>query len=241
VLLVPFFFDARDRERQRSTLRADSQPVLVGLTLAQGIRDPALLRIAAALFIMTFIGVAITVHKVPILTATGLSRESAAQLAASAGVAGVLGKLVTGWMMDRWRSRWIGGVCLALPALACLLLLDSIHTPTLIVLAMVIFGYSAGAYLQICTYLTTRYAGLRHFGKIFGVMAGLMALATGIGPIVAGMVFDHSGSYSTLLLAGIPMGLVSGWLIGGLGPYPDWRNPLSYRVNTSPRPSDSVA
>jgi hypothetical protein len=55
------------------------------------------------------------------------------------------------------------------------------------------------------------------------------------------MVFDHSGSYSALLLAGIPMGLVSGWLIGGLGPYPDWRNPLSYRVNTSPRPSDSVA
>ena len=66
---------------------------------------------------------------------------------------------------------------------------------------------------------------MRHFGKIFGIMAGLMALATGIGPIVAGSIYDHFGSYTMLLLAGIPMGLVSGWLVGGLGPYPTWQVP----------------
>jgi predicted MFS family arabinose efflux permease len=199
--------------------------VLAGLTLAEGIRNPALIRIATALFIMSALGVAVTVHKVPILTETGLSRESAAQLAASAGVAGVVGKLLTGWMMDRWQTGWIGGICLALPGLACLMLLDSIRTPMLIVVAMVIFGYSAGAYLQICTYLTTRHGGLRHFGKIFGIMAGLMALATGIGPILAGMVYDHFGSYTGLLLCGVPLGLLSGWLVGGLGPYPTWEAP----------------
>jgi MFS family permease len=224
LLLLPFFFDARDHERRlaESTQTATVRPVLTGLTLAEGIRNPALLRIAAALFIMSVLGVAITVHKVPILTATGLSRESAAQIAALAGIAGVSGKLLVGWMMDRWQSGWIGSVCLALPALACLLLLDGIHTPTLIVVAMTILGFSAGAYLQICTYLTTRHGGLRHFGKIFGIMAGLMALASGTGPILAGLVYDHFGSYTGLLLAGIPMGLLSGWLVGGLGPYPKW-------------------
>jgi MFS family permease len=126
-------------------------------------------------------------------------------------------------MMDRWQSGWIGGICLSLPALACVLLLDPIRTPTLIVASMMIFGYSAGAYLQICTYLTTRYGGLRHFGKIFGIMAGLMALATGIGPITAGAVYDHFGNYTALLLAGIPIGLLSGWLVTGLGPYPTWQ------------------
>ncbi len=172
ILLLPFFFDARDDQRAPSASTATSRAVLSGLTLAEGVRDPALLRIAAALFITSFLGVAVTVHKVPILTQTGLSREVAAQIAASAGIAGVTGKLLTGWMMDRWQSGWIGGICLSLPALACLLLLDPIRTPTLIVASMMIFGYSAGAYLQICTYLTTRYGGLRHFGKIFGIMAG---------------------------------------------------------------------
>jgi predicted MFS family arabinose efflux permease len=233
VLLLPFFFDARDHERRlykarcKSSQAASAQassvrPMLTGLTLAEGVRSPALLRIAAALFIMSVLGVAITVHKVPILTETGLSRESAAQIAASAGIAGIIGKLLVGWMMDRWQSGLIGGVCLALPAVACLLLLDSIRTPTLIVVAMIIFGFSAGAYLQVCTYLTTRHGGLRHFGKIFGLMAGLMALAAGVGPIVAGMVYDYFGSYTGLLIAGIPMGVLSGWLVGGLGPYPTW-------------------
>jgi hypothetical protein len=36
-------------------------------------------------------------------------------------------------------------------------------------------------------------------------------------------VFDHFGNYTALMLAGIPMGLVSGWLVAGLGPYPDWQ------------------
>jgi MFS family permease len=226
-LLVPFFFDAHDHEREiaASAQGSSVRPVLAGLTLAEGIRNPAILRIAAALFIMSALGLAITVHKVPILTETGLSRASAAQIAASAGIAGIAGKLLTGWLMDRWQSRWIGGVCLALPALVCLLLLDAIRTPTLVVVAMVVFGYSAGAYLQVCAYLTTRYGGLRHFGKIFGIMVGLMALATGVGPIVAGVVYDHFGSYGPLLLGGIPMGILSGWLVGGLGPYPTWEAP----------------
>ena len=90
---------------------------------------------------------------------------------------------------------------------------------------MLIFGYSGGAYLQVCTYLTTRYGGLRHFGKIFGIMAGLMALAAGIGPVVAGVIYDHFGNYTMLLLGGIPLGLTAGWLVGGLGPYPLWDAP----------------
>lgn len=227
LLLLPFFFDARDHERRQAAASQtpNARPVLAGLTLAEGMRDPALLKIAATLFIMTFLGVAITVHKVPILTATGLTREGAAQLAASAGIAGMAGKFVTGWMMDRWQNRWIGGISVSLPALACLLLLDGIRTPALVAVAMVISGYSAGAYLQICTYLTTRYAGLLHFGKIFGIMAGLMALASGTGPIVAGMLYDTFGNYTAFLLCGIPMGLLSGWLVGGLGPYPTWQAP----------------
>jgi MFS family permease len=224
ILLLPFFFDARDHERRKAaqTQSAVVRPALVGLTLGEGVRNRALIRIATALFITAFLGVAITVHKVPILTEAGISRETAAQIAALAGIAGLSGKLLTGWLMDRWYSGWIGGISMSMPAVACLLLLDAIRTPTLIVISMVIFGYTSGAYLQVCTLLTTRYGGLRHFGKIFGIMAGLMALATGIGPIVAGMVYDHFGNYKVLLFAGVPIGLASGWLIGGLGPYPTW-------------------
>jgi MFS family permease len=223
VLLLFFFFDARDHARREPPgTRAVASPILLGLTLREGLRDPILLRIAAALTICTFLGVAITVHKVPILGEIGISRQSAAQLAAAAGVAGLAGKLLTGWMMDRWRTSWISGISLSLPALACLVLLEPFRFEAAIVVAMVIFGYAAGATLQVCTLLTTRYGGLRHFGKIFGVMAGLMALASALGPVAAGAVFDRFGSYVPVLLAGMPIALCGGLLVSRLGPEPDW-------------------
>lgn len=223
-LVLLFFFDARDHGRRAAALSkvAAVRPVLAGLTLSEGMRSAPLLRIAAALLIATFLGVAMTVHKVPILTEGGLSRQAAAQIAASAGVAGIFGKLLCGWLVDRWHSGWIAGLVLGLPASAFVMLLEPLRTPVLTICAMLIFGFTAGAYLQVLTYLTTRYGGMRNFDKIFGFMASLMALGSAVGPVVAGMVYDHFGSYTPLLIGGIPAGLVCGFLVSGLGPYPDW-------------------
>jgi MFS family permease len=63
---------------------------------------------------------------------------------------------------------------------------------------------------------------MRNFGKIFGVMASLIAVGGGLGPTVAAIVHDTFGSYVPLLLVSIPASVISGLLIVGLGPYPDW-------------------
>lgn len=223
-LVLPFFFDAHDHLRKSAagSKTPAMAPILTGLTLREAMRNPPILRIAAALSIATFLGVGVTVHKAPILAEIGIARHNAAQIVAAAGIAGICGKLVTGWLLDRFRTGWINGICLALPAVALTLLLVPIHSRTLAICAMLIFGYSGGAYLQICTYLTSRYGGLRHFGKIFGVMASLMALGSALGPLVAGVIFDHFHNYWWVLIGGIPLGLCCGLLVAGLGPYPNW-------------------
>jgi len=48
-----------------------------------------------------------------------------------------------------------------------------------------VIGYTAGTNMQVCAYLTTRYGGMRNYGKIFGMIASLMALAGGLGPLLA--------------------------------------------------------
>ena len=107
-------------------------------------------------------------------------------------------------------------------AIAFALLLEPLRTPTLIVVAMVIIGYASGTKLQICGYLTTRYGGMRNFGKIFGTMASIIALGTGLGPVLGGFVYDLYGSYAPFLVAGMAGSLLSGLLIFGLGRYPEW-------------------
>lgn len=223
LLVVLFLTDARSEvsASRRSTMAANSS-VLAGLTFKEALRSRALRKIAAAtLLISTLVG-ALIVHQVPILTERGLTREHAAWLAAVAGFASLFGKLCTGYLFDRSRSGWIGFISLALPALGCGLLLLPNVSIELAVAAIAILGYTAGAYLQLCTYLTTRYGGLRHFGKIFGVMASLLAFGTGVGPLLGGLVFDSFGSYALLLILGMPAGLLAGVLVARLGPYPEF-------------------
>jgi predicted MFS family arabinose efflux permease len=226
LLIVVFFLvDARDRgngKRTQDSAAIQIRPVLAGLSFKDAMRSPSLRRVAAATLLITLLTGALLIHQVPILTGKGLSRETAALLAATSGFASLFGKLCTGWLFDRSRSGWIGGISLSLPAVACALLLQPASSFALIVCAMLCMGYAAGASLQLCSYLTSRYAGIRHFGKVYGVMASLMALGTGIGPVVGGMVFDHFGSYTALLAGGIPVSLLCGLLVTQLGAYPQF-------------------
>lgn len=195
---------------------------LPGLTIAQAWRDGALWRIAAITFTIMAVTMGLQIHQVEILGQAGVTRGDAAFLASLFGIAGIVGKLVTGWLVDRYRANWIGGVTLAATALAFFLLIDGITSPALIVLAIVINGYTAGTKLQIAVYLTARYAGMKNFGAISGAMNSLTAAGTGLGPPLAGYVFDTAGNYTAFLILGVVGSLVAGLLVLTLPRYPAW-------------------
>ena len=233
ILASLFLYDAHDRARQKAPLDSIVAPVeLAGLSFGEAFRTMALLRVALATLFMMLLGIGFIVHQVPILTEAGVSRQNAAFLASLGGVAGIAGKLVTGWMMDRWDAGLVGGVTMLVAAVAFFLLLEPFRSAPLIVLSIILIGYATGTKLQICAYLTSRYGGMRNFGKIFGVMASLIALGAGLGPVTAGLIHDQFGSYTPFLMAGILGSLLSGLLIIGLGPYPNWATaPAGVRTN----------
>lgn len=226
VLLALFFlYDARDRDRLAEpipTEAARSTAALPGLTLSEALRSLPLLRIGASTLITMFIGTAILIHQVPLLTSTGVSRADAAWLASLSGAAAIAGKLLTGWMTDRWNAGLIGALTLLTPAIAYLMMLQPQQSAWWYVVAMMIIGYTTGTKLQVCAYLTGRYAGMAHFGKIFGVMTSLVGIGGGLGSVAAGAVFDHFGSYAPLLWTGIATSVLCAALIFRLGRFPTW-------------------
>ena len=225
VLLFLFLYDARDKrrlEQARTSLAASATAELPGLFFAEALRNRALIQIglAAVLFVSVVTGIGI--HLVPILTERGLSRETAAVLSGLTGATAFGGRLLTGWALDRWASGWVNFANLASPALAGAILIFAPDELTWITLAVLIFGYATGAFLQVCAYLTSRYAGMRNFGKIFGILSSIVSLGLGLSPLLAGLIFDTFGSYTPLLLAAIPASLAAGLLVIKLGPYPEW-------------------
>jgi predicted MFS family arabinose efflux permease len=224
VFCVLFLFDAHDDARKAKAAGSVEQAKvnLPGLTIAQAWRNSALWRIAISTFLMMLFTIALMVHQIPILIETGVSRTNAAWLASLAGVAGLAGKLITGRLLDTYNPNLVGAITLGAGSLGFALLIETFGAISVIVVAMLINGYASGSKLQICAYLTSRYAGMKYFATIFSVMASLIALGSGLGPVVGGIAYDWHGNYTPLLLGGIVGSLISAAMILGLGPYPDW-------------------
>lgn len=228
ILSALFLKDGQEERRSRKKAAAAQgvDPGLPGLSVKEAMRSLPLIRVALATLITLVLASSLLVHKVPILTEAGITREKAALLASLSGVAAIVGKLITSLLMERFDAGWIGGLTNATTAIAMVLLLEPFRTPAAIVVSMLFVGYAGGTKLQICAYLTGIYGGMRNFGKIFGVMASVIALASSLGPLLGGMVYDLSGGYDTLIWMAIPGSLLSGALLIRLGPYPEWSRVL---------------
>ena len=227
VFLLYDGYDESRKARAADPTRATDKALLdaPGLSMAEAWRSVALWRIAISTFVIMVVTIALVVHQIPILVEIGVDRGAAAWYAGMAGLAGVAGKLVTGWLLDRYAARWVGGLTLAATALTFVLLLIPNRSMTIIFIAMFINGYAAGTKLQIAGYLTSAYGGMKNFGAIFGTMASLIAAGSGLGPLMAGFIYDFWGNYDPSLWIGIVGTLLSAFLIFGLGDYPEWHRP----------------
>jgi MFS family permease len=222
LLVLFFFFDARDKQAKAGATAIPTAS-LGGLTIPQALRSPQIIRIGLANVLTATLGSGVAVHMVPLLTGTGITRTTAAAIAGSAGISGIAGKLVTGWLLDRYQGNLIPFTSLAMAAIGYFLLLDTLDSTTALFVATAILGYSGGASLQVTTYLTSRYGGLRNFGKIYATMGSMMMLGTSMGPWIAGTIFDRTGSYSWLLYMIIPVSLIGAAMFVGLGAYPEFK------------------
>ena len=71
-----------------------------------------------------------------------------------------------------------------------------------------ISGYAGGTKIQLCSYLTARYAGIRNYGTIFGFMTSIISLSSMAGPLLAGVSHDRYGSYAAMMYTGVLLSLV---------------------------------
>ncbi len=219
------FHDSRSRAAAAKAKSAVAEPenlVFSGLSIPEAWRDWALWRLAISNFVVMALTMGLGVHMIEILKEAGMSTGRAAFLTSLGGLAGIVGKLVTGVLLDRYRPNWIGGLTLGAASLSFLFLIDGISSPAAIFIALLVNGYAAGTKTQITAYLTSSYGGMRNFGAIYGVMAALMAGAAGLGPLLAGGTYDLTGNYTPFLIAGTIGCALGGLLIISMPAYPKW-------------------
>jgi MFS family permease len=170
-----------------------------GLTWQQGIRTFAFWIIVAVLFVSSISMNGAITHLSALLTDRGITPRDAALCAAILGGTSVLGRVATGWLLDRFfGARVAFGVSLV--TAAGIFLLAHANSFAAGSFAAALIGVGAGGEAAITPYLLTRYFGLRAFSTLYGLTWTFYAAAGATGPVILGRAFDSTGSYTSLLV-----------------------------------------
>jgi predicted MFS family arabinose efflux permease len=227
------FFCFRGAQDQRGKpdggVRKPAGDTLSGLTFDEGIRSPAFYKLGIAGGLFAFAVIGLITHFIPVLQDLGMGRMGAAGIAGLIGVSSVVGRLGTGFLLDRFRPERIAMIAFLLPVVSALLLLSSTGTFALSISALIV-GLSLGSELDVVLYLATRHLGLRRFGILFALMLIFLSAGTALGPVYAGWVHDHFASYRWFLWTIIPFVATGALLMGSLGPAPRHEAPAKTQL-----------
>lgn len=194
---------------------------LTGVRLASALKDFRfwLIWLSIACIAMAFGGFFINLPAM--LGDQQIGAEDAASVMGILGIGIFAGRLITGALLDRFWQGWVAFPLLCLPAISCLIMLGDSPTLPLAMLAGFLLGFAAGAESDLIAYLTGRYFGMAHYGKVYGMLYMPFGLFSAISPIVYARVRDVSGSYDPILQVALFGFLVGGALLLLLGRYPE--------------------
>lgn len=196
--------------RERGAVGNNSAPVAHdGMTWQQGLRSFAFWIITAILFVSSISMNGAITHLSALLTDRGLTAGNAALCASILGGSSLLGRIVAGWLLDRFFGPRVALVINIVTALGIFLLARATSFPAGC-LAAALIGVGAGGEAAITPYLLTRYFGLRAFSTLYGLTWTFYAAAGAIGPVILGRAYDATGSYASLLtLLAVALGLAA--------------------------------
>jgi len=150
-------------------------------------------------FCLVGLGVqSVMLHMVPYLTGRGESRQTAVAIQASLWAVLVVGRVGTGWLMDRFFAPRVGFVFLLLPIVGVALLASGASGAVALVSAMMV-GLAAGAEVDVVAYLTSRYFGLKHYTAIYATYFSAFAFGSGVGPPATAWAVERFGGYGPVL------------------------------------------
>jgi MFS family permease len=189
-----------------------------GLTWRE-IRNGRTFWVMVAAFVLASAAIfACTIHIAELLSDRGASPAAAALAVSIVGLALLIGRAGTGFVLDRYFGPHVALVIFLIAAVGIVLLWNA-GAGVFARLGAFLVGLGLGAEVDIIAYLMSRYFGLRSLGTAFGFAFGAFVLASGLGPLVMGFAFDRTGSYDAPLVGSFIAIIVAAGLMASLGPY----------------------
>ncbi len=172
---------------------------VAGLSLQEAVRTAQLWILFVIYVFAGFFVQVIIVHIVIHATGLGISPVSAASILSVVGVGSLVGRIMGGGVSDRFGNKPAIIAALILAGAGFIWLLVARELWMLYIFA-IIFGLAYGEILCMMSLLPAELFGLRSQGVILGIIIFASTIGGSIGPVVAGKIFDITGSYQIALM-----------------------------------------
>lgn len=160
--------------------------------------DSTFRRMLAAFFCVALASGGVVVHFVPMLVDNGYAVAHASAASSFLGISLVLGRLLTGLIIDRVFAPTVAAVIMLGSSLGFVVLFSL--GGDWIPLSAVLVGLTLGAELDLIAYLVSRYFGPAAYGRIVGVLYSGFLVGVALSPLFFAILRDAGGSYSPCLL-----------------------------------------
>lgn len=177
------------------------------------------------------IGIGITsilAHLVPMLIDRGVEPTTAALCMTSLGIGLIFGRILAGYLMDRFFAPYIAAIFL-LGLFIGIIILALGSSGGLVFVAAVFVGLATGSEISEISYICSRYFGQKSFGQIYGIMFAAFQFGSAFAAPLMGIYYDRIGNYIGALwfVAGLVFLGITLMLL--LGPYPDTKSHIKVK------------
>lgn len=190
-----------------------------GMTTAQALRDWRFWLLAVALVPISFALGGAVPNMEGILRTGKLDPATIASLTPLIGLSAIIGRIVGGWLLDRFWAPAIGATLLALPGLSYWTLIGDTIDPAAAGLSIFLIGFGLGIEYDFIAFIVARYFGMNHYGTIYGWLYIPFAIGAGFAAPVFGHDYDIHGTYALSLSCSAVALLFCAALLLLLGPY----------------------
>ena len=167
--------------------------------LRETVRTRTFYAVLAMITLGTFTYSTILPHALAHMVNKGMTNAAALSALGTLATAGVCGKLLFGWLSERFTARRMMISNLVGQAAFTALLAGAAHTGV-VAIAAPLYGLFMGGFGALYILVVQESFGMRHYGSVMGLMNVGTVISFGLGPLIAGVSYDVSGGYGTAFL-----------------------------------------
>ena len=183
--------------------RKDSISQAGGFSVRQAIHTRQLWLLFAMYIVFGTSQMAIMIHIVPHTTDIGIHPITAANIMTVIGALSLAGRIMLGGLADRIGNKPTLIIGLVIVSFAVFWLQLAGELRMFYVFAA-LFGFGYGGEVALLSPVLAELFGLGALGTFVGMITGAYAFGCGVGPLLAGLIFDASGNYySAFLVCGV--------------------------------------